>query len=134
MVTASMNGNKKVLSVVLEQSSARLVSNVFASRANLVQVEKIDDCFPVQGVKLTIDIDQMLPGDFVARSVVAGNRRKIELLAASESFDIAALLALVDSSVEPTRQFTSSDHIEFANGSSLVSINNAVLVAAPKGR
>jgi len=121
-----------VVSVVLEQSSARLVSNVFASRENLVVVDKIDDCFPIQGVKLTINHDQMLPGDFVARSVVAGNRRKIELLAATSPADaITALLKLVDS---PVDHVNGSNCIEFSNGSSLVSINDAVLVAAPKGR
>jgi hypothetical protein len=105
------------------------VSNVFATRENLVTVEKIDDCFPIQGVKLHINLDSMLPGDFVVRSVVAGSRRKIEVLAAHDENGFDNLL----SSLTETRQFTDRSLIEFASGQSLVSLPDACLIAAPKG-
>lgn len=122
----------RIVSVVLEQSSSRLVSNIFATRENLVTVEKIDDCFPVQGVKLSINLDAMLPGDFVVRSVVAGSRRKVEVLAAHDENGFDNLLA----SLNETRQHTADDKslIEFASGQSLIVLRDACLIAAPKGQ
>ena len=120
---------KKVVSVVLKQG--QLLSNVFASSKNFVQVEKIDDV-PTQGVKLIIDLEQMLPGDFVVRTVLAGNRRFIELLAHAASPLEALQHVLELTSAE--RQYIDDSRIEFSNGQSLISLPQSLLVAAPKGR
>lgn len=120
---------KKVVSVVLQEG--QLQSNVFASSKNIVQVEKIDDCLPTQGVKLTIDLDSMLPGDFVVRTVLAGNRRFIELLA-HEGSPLTALQHVLELS-GAERQYIDDSRIEFSNGQSLISLPQSLLVAAPKG-
>ncbi len=121
---------KKVVSVVLQEG--QLQSSVFASRQDIVHVEKIDDCLPTQGVKLTIDLDSMLPGDFVVRTVLAGNRRFIELLAHEGSPLAAMQLVLELSGAE--RQYIDDSRIEFTNGQSLISLPQNMLLAAPKGR
>jgi hypothetical protein len=122
--------NKKVVSVVLQEG--QLQSSVFASSKNIVQVEKIDDCLPTQGVKLTIDLDSMLPGDFVVRTVLAGNRRFIELLA-YEGSPLTALQHVLELTGSE-RQHIDDSRIEFTNGQSLISLPQSMLVAAPKGR
>ncbi|MFA6211595.1 MAG: hypothetical protein WC714_19310 [Candidatus Obscuribacterales bacterium] len=123
--------NKKVVSVVLQEG--KLQSNVFASSKNIVKVEKIDDCLPTQGVKLTIDLEQMLPGDFVVRTVLAGNRRFIELLAHEGNSPLEALQGILELTGEE-RHYIDASRIEFSDGQSLVSISQCELVAAPKGR
>ena len=120
---------KKVVSVVLQEG--QLQSSVFASSKNIVQVEKIDDV-PTQGVKLTIDLEHMLPGDFVVRTVLAGKRRFIELLA-HEGSPLAALQHVLELS-GAERQYIDDSRIEFTNGQSLISLPQSMLVAAPKGR
>jgi hypothetical protein len=122
---------KKVVSVVLQEG--QLQSNVFASSKNIVKVEKIDDCLPTQGVKLTIDLDSMLPGDFVVRTVLAGNRRFIELLAHEGNSPLTALQHVLELS-GAERQHIDDSRIEFSNGQSLISLPQSLLVAAPKGR
>jgi hypothetical protein len=121
---------KKVVCVVLQEG--QLQSSVFASRQDIVQVEKIDDCLPIQGVKLTIDLDSMLPGDFVVRTVLAGNRRFIELLA-HEGSPLEALQHVLELT-GADRQYIDECRIEFTNGQSSISLPQSMLVAAPKGR
>ena len=122
---------KKVVSVVLQEG--QLQSKVFASSKNIVQVEKIDDCLPTQGVKLTIDLAAMLPGDFVVRTVLAGNRRFIELLAHEGNSPLTALQHVLELT-GAERQHIDDSRIEFSNGQSLISLPQSLLVAAPKGR
>ena len=121
---------KKVVCVVLQEG--QLQSSVFASRQDIFQVEKIDDCLPIQGVKLTIDLDSMLPGDFVVRTVLAGNRRFIELLA-HEGSPLEALQHVLELT-GADRQYIDECRIEFTNGQSSISLPQSMLVAAPKGR
>ncbi|CAN5161720.1 hypothetical protein BH11CYA1_BH11CYA1_08060 [soil metagenome] len=122
--------SKKVVSVVLLEG--KLQSNVFASSENIVQVEKIDDV-PIQGVKLIIDLEHMLPGDFVVRTVLAGKRRFIELLAHEGNSPLEALQNVLEL-ISEEHHYVGATRIEFIDGQSLVSIPQSILVAAPKGR
>jgi len=132
---AMKNPSLRATTVVLHSATQpTLTAHVYASRETLVTVEKVDDCFPSQGAKLTIDLDQMLPGDFVVRSVLAGNRRFIELLAYDpSSTPLDALQNLLELAGEP-RQYIDDTRIEFDNGHSIITLRDSSLMAAPKGR
>jgi hypothetical protein len=74
----------------------------------------------------------MLPGDFVVRTVLAGNRRFIELLA-HEGSPLEALQHVLELT-GADRQYIDECRIEFTNGQSSISLPQSMLVAAPKGR
>jgi hypothetical protein len=131
MATSMFQGSGQV-SVVLAESEGSLRSIIFASREGLAIAHKVDDAYPQQVVKLTINRDAIAPGDFVVRSVIAGTRCKIELLAMDENGD--GFQRLLEMLSQQQLSFECHTAIEFAEGTALVELPNAVVIAAYKGR
>jgi hypothetical protein len=132
MATNMCQGRNQVVSVVLAEPESKLRSIVFASRAGLVVAQKIDDAYPQQAVKLTIDHDAIAPGDFVVRSVISGNRRKFEILATDDQG--VGMRCLLEMLPQQQQKFHAEALIEFDEGTALVELPEAVIVAAFKGK
>jgi hypothetical protein len=124
-------GPSQVVSVVLAEPECSLRSIVFASRAGLAVASKVEDAFPMQAAKVTINHDAIAPGDFVVRSVIAGNRRKFEILATDDQG--VGFRCLLDLLPQQQQKFHGQALIEFDEGTRLVELPQAVIVAAFKG-
>jgi hypothetical protein len=132
MATNASQGFTKVFSAVLSEPEASLRSIIFASRKGLATAEKIDDAFPQQVAKVTLHLDAIAPGDFVVRSVIAGARRKIEILATDEQgLGLNRLLSMLP---EAGQKLDGQALIEFAPGTHAVELLEAVVVATFKGK
>ena len=129
-MATSMSQGRKVVSVVLAEPESKLRSIVFASRIGLAVAEKIDDQYPQQGAKVTIDTDAFAAGDFVVRSTLAGTRRKIEILATDDQGEgTRRLLEML-----PQQRIHEGTMIEVEQGNVPFELPEAVIVAAFKGR
>ena len=125
-----------VISVLLSDPEATLRSIVFASRSGLATAFAVDDCFPQQAAKIVIDREAIKEGDYVVRSVIAGSRRKLEILATDENGvgfrNLMETLNQMTPSVE--RKFACQSRVEFADGHIHIELADAVVIAAFKGR
>jgi hypothetical protein len=130
-ISLSHSGSQ-IVSAILSEPEGSLRSIIFASREGLAVAQKLDDAFPQQAVNVTINHDAVAPGDFVVRSVIAGNRRKFEILATDDSgLGFRRLLAMLP---DVGRKFASQTVVEFVDGQSIVELPETVVVAAYKGR
>lgn len=127
----AQKGQIQIASIILKEIDANLASCVYASRDGFVTAQKIDDVFPQQAVRLTIDLDSMQPDDFVVRSVLAGKRRKIEFIAGLES-DLA-FDRLLRSISGASQIRVDRKRLDFSDGPFIVSVTDSHLVASPKG-
>ena len=132
MATSSSQGRDQVVSVVLADAEGSLRSIIFASREGLAVATKVDDAYPQQAVKVTINHDAIAPGDFVVRSVIAGSRRKLEILAMDDQG--VGFQCLLEMLPQQQQKYGCEALIEFAQGTTLVELPQAVVVAAFKGR
>ncbi|MBK8219515.1 MAG: hypothetical protein IPK73_00705 [Candidatus Obscuribacter sp.] len=123
------NKNKNVRVVVLSDCGGALTAKIFASRENLVELSKVDDCYPMQAVKLVFG--ELAPGDFIVRSVLAGRRRKVEIIAAGDNH---AIEAVIERTRGEKRRVTGREGIEYVEGDEVIDLANTALVAAPKAR
>jgi hypothetical protein len=124
--------DKQVISVLLSDPEANLRSVVFASREGLVTVHPIDDAFPQQAAKIVIDSASVLPGDYVVRSVLAGSRRKLEILTTDETG--LGFRRLLETLAPSQRTFATLKVIECIDGHTLIDLPEAITVATFKGR
>jgi hypothetical protein len=132
MATNLSQGRTSIVTAVLAEPEASLRSIIFASRKGIVTVEKVDDAFPQQVAKVTIHHDAIAPGDFVVRSVIAGQRRKFEILATDDQgLGFSCLLEMLP---QEQHRFDGQALIEFENGTTLVDLPQAVIEATFKGK
>ena len=131
-VQGSSHASSPLVSVVLADPESSLRSIVFASREGLAVAHKVDEAFPQQATKVTINQDAVAPGDFVVRSVIAGSRRKFEILAMDDrGVGFRRLLEMVP---DVSRTFASQKLIEFANGETIIQLPEAITVATFKAK
>jgi hypothetical protein len=125
-----------VIPVLLSDPEATLRSIVFASRSGLATAYTVDDCFPQQAAKIAIDRDAIREGDYVVRSVIAGSRRKLEILAADENgVGFRHLMETLNQMTPPAeRKFACQSRVEFNDGHTHIELPGAIVIAAYKGR
>jgi hypothetical protein len=132
MATEICQGRTRVVTAVLAEPESSLRSIIFASREGLAVATKVDDAYPQQQAKVTINLNAIAAGDFVVRSVIAGSRRKVEILATDDQgAGLRCLLQMLSQHQPATHSETL---IEFAAGTRLVELPEAVIVAAFKGK
>lgn len=106
---------KSVNTVMLVDGNLR--SMVFASRPGIATFTKVDDC--VEGHAVKVVAEGLTEGDYVVRSVRAGNRRFIQLLAGT--------MPTIEGAT-----YADSNRVEVADGDVVFVISGSTLVAAPK--
>jgi hypothetical protein len=132
MSQGQTQGRTQIVSAILAEPESSLRSIIFASRQGLAVATKVDDAFPQQAAKVTINHDAFAPGDFVVRSVIAGSRRKFEILATDDQG--VGLRCLLEMLPQQQQKFNGEALIEFDEGNCLVELPQAVIVAAFKGK
>jgi len=118
--------SKTLVPVVTSDHDGALVSRIFASRPGLVTTEPREH---ETGRAVMASIAGLEQGDFVVRSVRAGKRRSIQVLAGSVPADFAMRIAGFDD-IEDNRlpAFDKGNVIVLTNGDDLVELHSAVLV------
>lgn len=115
---------RKTQVVVLNDAGGALTSKVYASAPGLVASSKLDDCYPMVASKLSFD---ELTEGWIVRSVLAGSRRKIEVI----SGGAAAIDAIIQLTRGEKKLFIGRSSVEFASGDTLIELD-ATLVASHK--
>jgi hypothetical protein len=123
----------KAHSVILNQAGVNLESSVITSSFGIASATKIDDYVGGYAVKTVVG-DSFGAEDFVVRSVRSGSRRKLIVLFGVVQASVARSLPTFDSSCEENQKesFGEGDIIWLTDGNELVSLPNAVTIAAPK--
>lgn len=106
---------KSVNTVMLAEGTLRSI--VFASRPGIATATKVDDCFEGHAVKVVAE--GLAEGDYVVRSVRAGNRRFVQILAGTMPTIEGATHA-------------DANRVDVADGDAVFLLSGATLVAAPK--
>jgi hypothetical protein len=134
------NTNSQVIPVVIKDACGALRSRIFASRDGLVRIQPLEHDTGI-AVKAVIADNALSPSDYVVRSVRAGSRRKLEVLAGALPFGVASALPefrdidennffqFADEALAARTEFGAGQSVVLADGNTVVEIEGAVSVA-----
>lgn len=121
----------KANSVILNQTGVNLVASVFATRDGIASATKVEDF--TDGYAVKVNANDLKDGDFVVRSVRAGSRRKLEVLAGVVAASVVSALPEFASIEENDKEsFAEGDIIWLTDGNELVNVTDTVIAAHKK--